>query len=196
MWWANISILSFGHEVGARFLFGPFLAFEAAYLGHRIEYEWVDGNVWSVGGLNDHGAEVGMWAHFEPHPRIRLEAHLFGRRFQEPKRETSFSYVDQIVYAFGLRAATMVFNGHFAEAEVETLRVYRRGRRRAGVEETTWNTTGTLLWRSSISPRFGVQAGVFASTNWWCGIVPMLEYKRSMIDEPEVKFFAGFYFFI
>jgi hypothetical protein len=74
--------------------------------------------------------------------------------------------------------------------------VYRRGRRRAGVEETTWNTTGTLLWRSSISPRFGVQAGVFASTNWWCGIVPMLEYKRSMIDEPEVKFFAGFYFFI
>lgn len=196
MWWDNISLLTFGHEVGARFLFGPVLVFEAAYLTHRIEYEWIDGDPWTVGGLNDHGAEVGMWARLEPHSRIRLQAHTFGRRFMEPRSDRSFSYVDQVVFGLGLRTTLKVFKKQFVEVEVEALRVYRRGRRRAGVEEVTWNTVGTFQWRSAIHERFGLQAGVTASTNWMCGMVPMLEYKRSMIDEPQAKFFAGFYFFI
>ncbi|MCP4606984.1 MAG: hypothetical protein GY847_41810 [Proteobacteria bacterium] len=196
MWWDNISILAFGHEVGIRFLFGPYLVFEAAYLGHRVEYEWVDDSLWSVGGVYDHGAEVGIWGHFEPFSRLRLEGHLLGRKFAEPADEDSYSYTDQIVFGLGLRAHFMPVDRHAVVIELETLRVYRGTKRRPGVEATTWNTLGSVFWRSSLTDRFGIQLGARVSTNWLCGEVPMLEIKRSMINEPMAKILVGFYFLI
>ncbi len=201
MWWEDlsdtkISLLTFGHEVGARYMFGPHLVFEAAYLGHRIEYIWIDGNPWTVGGDHDHGAEVGLWGHIEPWSKVRFEGHLFGRKFAEPARDDTHAYTDQLVFGMGLRSHLRLFKRHSVVIELEALRVYRGNHRRMGVDEVTWNILGALFWRVGLGERYGVQLGARASTSWACGEIPMLEYKRSMIDEPMARLIVGFYFLI
>ncbi|MCP4677465.1 MAG: hypothetical protein GY854_18520 [Deltaproteobacteria bacterium] len=192
----EIRILTFGHEVGARFLLGPYLSFEAAYLGHRIEYIWLNGDPWTLGGDHDHGGEIGTWGHFEPFDKVRLAGHLLARKFAEPTGDGQKSYTDQLVFGMGLGVQIMPWNGHALALTLETLRIYRGNQRRAGVEETTWNVLGKIMWRSALAEKFGLQLGMRASTSWLCGEVPMLEYKRSMIDEPMAELFAGIYFFI
>jgi hypothetical protein len=196
MWWSNISMLTFGHELGLRYLLGDHIAFEGAYLGHRAEYEWIDGNSWSIGGVFDHGGEVGAWGRVVLLDRLKVEPHLFGRRFAEPVSDGIESYTDQLVFGAGLRGEVLVTSGHTILAEVELLRVYRGHRRRAGVDEITLNTIGTLSWRARITDRLGLHLGVRASTNWSCGEAPMMEIKRSMVDEPMAKIFAGLHFLI
>ncbi len=192
----EIRILTFGHEVGARFLLGPYLSFEAAYLGHRIEYIWLDGDPWTLGGDHDHGGEIGMWGHFEPFGKMRLAGHLLVRKFAEPTGDGQKSYTDQLVFGMGLGVQIMLHPGHALVLDLETLRVYRGIQRRLGVEEATWNVLGKIMWRWALAEKFGLQFGIRASTSWLCGEVPMLEYKRSMIDEPMTELFAGIYFFI
>ncbi len=196
MGWKNISLLAFGHEVGTRFHLGDYLAFEAAYLVHRIEYEWVDGEPWSIGGLHDHGVEVGMWGHLKPLGRLHLAGHLFGRQFFEPPSSSAKSYTTQLVFGAGVRSNFSVTTKHQIEVEIALLRVYRGPGHRIGTPEITWNTLGTALWRTALDKRFGIHAGMRAATHWWCGSIPMLELKRSMIDEPMVEIFIGIYFSI
>lgn len=196
MWWGDISVLTMGHEVGARILFGPHLAFEAAYLGHRAEYEWLDGEPWSLGGVNDHGAEIGVWGHVNPYDNFRIEGHLLFRRFDTPTSGNSVSFTDQIVFGFGIRALIQLAPHHTFSLELEELRVYRPAHRRLGVEESTWNTIGTISWRFSFAEKMGAELGLTISTNWYAGVIPMLEIKRSMIGEPMARGFAAFYFSI
>ena len=65
---------------------------------------------------------------------------------------------------------------------------------RTGVDRVTWNVKGVIQWRSQLTDRFGLQIGVRATTNLLVGEVPMLELKRSMIDEPMAMGTLGAYF--
>ena len=191
---SKISLLTMGHAVGLRYLFGPILAFEAGYLGHRVEYEWVDGDPWSLGGVFDHGAEVGILSRFAPMSRLRVKSRLLGRVFAEPKSENAKNYSEQLVYGLDLSAEIMPIDGHVAVLGIEVLRVYRGPMRREGVEEITWNVVGKFLWRSLLTDHLGWQVSIEGSTNWFCGIAPMLELKRSMVDEPMAEMKLGLFF--
>lgn len=195
LWWSDISMLAFGHEVGARFLCCRLLSFEAAYLGHRAEYEWIDGDAWNAGGVKDHGAEVGAWARFDLLKALRIEPHLLGRYFGEPDGSGGAARYtdDQFVAGGGLRVSIMPIDGHAAVIEMKLLRIYR-DHPRDGVDHVTWNVLGEALWRSNLIAGLGVQAGVRLSKNILCGEVPMLELRRSMIDDPMMTAILGLYF--
>ncbi len=193
MWWDDVSMLTLGNEAGVRFHPLPFLVFEAAYLGHRAETEWLDSDdgtktKLALGGIRDHGGEIGIWGRWDPLARLRVEPHLLGRAFQVYK-------TSQLILGMGLRLSFLVVDGHSAVIEAETLAVYRP-EPRTGVEQTTWNTIGKLKWHSTLTAWLGIQVGIHASTNWFSGEIPMMELKRSMIDKPMAMVILGFYFFI
>ncbi len=201
MWWkqvsstssSDMSLLYLGTEVGLRFLCCKYLAFEAAYLGHRTEKTWIaeeGGNAidYTPGGVKDNGGEVGIWGRYDPLPILRLEGHLFGRAFRVYNE-------DQYVLGMGIRLSVMPKKGHSILFDVEVLGVHRTNPR-PGVDTSTWNTIGTLQWNADLTSWLGIQLGVRVSSNWLSGEVPMLELKRSMIDVPMATGFIGFYFFI
>jgi hypothetical protein len=134
----------------------------------------------------DRGLELGSWLRFEPHRRLLLEAHLVGRIF-EVYRDT------QGVTGIGLRASISPWSGHAMVVEIEALRVIRT-RPRIGVDRVTWNVLGEVGWRSQLTPSFGIGIGARLSTNLLVGEVPMLELKRSMIDEPMAMASIGAWF--
>ncbi|MDD5306089.1 MAG: hypothetical protein PHU25_02095 [Deltaproteobacteria bacterium] len=191
MWWGNLTILTLGSEAGARWLATRRLAVEAAYLGHRAEHQWVerdDGSQMSValGGIRDHGGELGTWLRLEPFSRLRLEGHLLGRVFRV--------YDDtQGALGVGLRASVMPADGQAVVLEVTLIDAIRE-RPRHGVDHSTLNVLGAVSYRIDLTHRVGLELGARMSTNMLCGEVPMLELKRSMISEPMLMGQAGVYF--
>jgi hypothetical protein len=200
MWWTNVSgdsstdlsLLYLGSEFGLRFLCCKYLSFEAAYLGHRTERTWIeedgDSMNFSPGGVKDHGGEVGIWGRYDPLAVLRLEGHLFGRAFRVYRD-------DQYVLGLGFRLSVLPASGHSLIFDLEVLGVYRADPR-AGVDTSTWNIIGKIEWNGDLTPWLGMQLGLRVSSNWFCGEVPMLELKRSMIDVPMATGIIGFYFFI
>ncbi len=186
MWCANVSLLSLGHEVGMRFPLVDVFTLEAAYLTHRVDSAWTDGLKIRPGGIMDSGGELGFWLHFSPVRRFKIEPHVFGRVFGV--------YTDvQGVTGVGLRTSVMPFDGHSLGAEIQLLPTIRHHPRQ-GVEKVTWNVVGSIFWRSRITGDFGLQIGGMISTNLLVGQVPMLELKRSMINEPMAMGTVGIYF--
>jgi len=186
MWWANRSLLSLGHEVGMRFPLVDVFTLEAAYLTHRVDSAWTDGIKLRPGGIMDSGGELGFWLHFSPMRRLKIEPHVFGRVFGV--------YTDvQGVTGVGLRMSVMPFDGHALGAEIRLLPTIRQ-HPQDGVEKVTWNVVGSIFWRSRITGDFGFQLGGTISTNLLVGQVPMLELKRSMINEPMATGTVGIYF--
>ena len=86
-------------------------------------------------------------------------------------------------------------DGHALVLELETLRAVR-AQPRVGVDRVTWNVLGEVAWRARLTDRLGLRIGVRVSTHLLVGEVPMLELKRSMIDEPMALGSAGIYFSI
>jgi hypothetical protein len=188
MWWGNLGLLTREHEIGLRVLASRAVTLEAAYLGHRSDKQWIDGDEWAIGGVIDHGAELSGWARIEPHPGVRLDLHLLGRWFDV--------YSDhQIVGGGGARLGLLFADGHAAVLELHALWVVRQ-EPRTGVDRTSWNVIGELAWRSRISGSFGVQIGARLTTNLLVGEAPMLELKRAMIGEPMAMGTLGAWFSI
>jgi hypothetical protein len=188
MWWDNLRLDILGNEIGLRYLCLDHLAFEAAYLTHRVDRLQVDELETHPGGVIDRGFELGTWFRFEPHRRLLVEAHLVGRVF-EVYRDT------QGITGLGLRVSISPAGGHALVLELEALRVVR-SRPRVGVERVTWNVLGEIAWRSLLTDELGLEVGARVSTNLAVGEVPMLELKRSMIDEPMALGSAGLFFSI
>ncbi len=188
MWWGEQSLLISGHELGARFPLYRYFSMEAAYLGHSSEKQWVEENEVALGGVRDNGAELGAWFHAEPLSRLRVELHLLGRYFDVYRH-------DQLVAGLGARVGLMPVDGHALEIELEALRA-RRYRPRSGVDESSWNLLGSIEWRSRIAGDFGISIGGRVSTQLLVGEMPMLELKRSMIDEPMALASLGLFFVI
>jgi hypothetical protein len=186
MWWSNVALLSFGHEAGLRYLCTDHLSFEAAYLGHRVDRAWIDDHESRPGGILDNGAEAGARLRFDPDPRFRIEGRMVGRVFRV-YRDT------QGVTGLGMRASLMPAGGRSVVLEIEVLRAIR-SLPRSGVDRVTWNVVGSAYWVMDISKRLGVLVGARISTNLLVGQVPMLELKRSMIDEPMALGTLGLYF--
>ncbi len=186
MWWANVSLLSLGHVVGVRLPLVDVYTLEAAYLTHRVDSAWTDGLKIRPGGVMDSGAELGFWLHFSPMRRLKIEPHVFGRVFGVYKDVHEVAGV-------GLRTSVMLFDGHALGVEIQLLPTIRQDPR-DGVEEVTWNVVGSVFWRSRITGDFGFQFGGMISTNLLVGQVPMLELKRSMINEPMAMGTVGIYF--
>ncbi len=186
MWCDNVSLLSLSHEVGVRFPLIDVFTLEAAYLTHRVDSAWTDGLKIRPGGVMDSGGELGFWLHFSPMRRLKIEPHVFGRVFGV--------YNDvQGVTGVGLRTSVMLFDGHVLGAEIQLLPTIRH-EPRDGVEKVTWNVIGSIFWRSRITGDFGLQIGGMISTNLLVGQVPMLELRRSMINEPMAMGTLGIYF--
>ena len=183
MWWRDVTLLVGGHELGLRYVASDHVTLEAAYLGHRTERQWVDGHGTAIGGVRDHGVELSGWAAFEPHRRLRIGLHLIGRWFRVYRD-------DQGVAGAGLRLSLLPVDRHAIVLELTALRVVRRDPR-AGVERATVNLLGDVLWRSELAGSFGVHLGARVTTHLLVGEVPMLELKRSMIDEPMALGIAG-----
>jgi len=186
MWWANVALLGFGHEVGLRYLCTEVLSLEAAYLGHRVDKAWVDDLETHPGGVIDNGVEISTRLAFRPMRKLRIEGRFIGRIFGVYKDT-------QGVTGLSLLVALMPRDGHSLDIELAVLRTLR-SRPRAGVERVTWNTVGAMTWRSDLSPRIGIMVGAKIFTNLMVGEVPMLELKRSMIDEPMALATLGLYF--
>jgi len=186
MWWANVALLGLGHEIGVRYLCTDLLTFEAGYLGHRVDRGWVDGHETRPGGVVDNGGEISARLRFEPLSRLRVEGRFVSRIFRV--------YNDtQGVTGLSLRVSFLPVNGHSVELELEGLRTVR-SLPRPGVEQVTWNVVGAVRWLGEITPRMGIAIGGRISTNLMVGQVPMLELKRSMIDEPMALVTLGIYF--
>jgi hypothetical protein len=188
MWWDNLHAGLVGNEVGLRYLALRHLAFEAAYLTHRVDRFRVDELETNPGGVIDRGLELGTWLRFEPHRRLRIEPHLMGRVFEV--------YNDvQGVTGFGARVSISPTDGHALVLGLEALRVIR-AQPRIGVDRVTWNVLGDVGWRVRLTERIGIQIAARMSTNLLVGEVPMLELKRSMIDEPMALGSLGVFFSI
>jgi len=188
MWWDNLHVGMVGNEIGVRYLALSHMAFEAAYLSHRVDRFRVDDLESNPGGVIDRGMELGTWFRWEPHVRLLVEPHLVGRIFDV--------YNDvQGVTGFGLRVSIAPVDRQALVLVLEVLRVIR-SRPRVGVEPVTWNVLGEVSWRSRLTDRFGLTVGARVSTNLLVGEVPMLEIKRSMIDEPMALGSLGVFFSI
>jgi hypothetical protein len=186
MRWANVGLLILTTEAGVRYLALQHLAFEVAYLTHRVDRVWVDDFESNPGGVIDRGVELGTWLRLEPHRRLLLETHLIGRVFEV--------YRDiQGVTGLGLRLSISPWDGHAFVVELEALRVVRQ-RPRTDVDRITWNTLGRVAWRAELSEGLGLEIGARVSAHLLVGEVPMLELKRSMIDEPMAMGFLGLWF--
>ncbi|MBW2278257.1 MAG: hypothetical protein JRF63_12240, partial [Deltaproteobacteria bacterium] len=188
MWWDNLHVGMVGNEIGVRYLALSHMAIEAAYLTHRVDRFRVDDLESNPGGVIDRGLEIGTWFRFEPHRRLLLEPHLVGRIFEV--------YNDaQGVTGLGLRVSISPVDDQALVLGLEVLRVIR-ARPRVGVDPVTWNVLGEVAWRAQLTERFGIQIGARVSTHLLVGEVPMLELKRSMIDEPMALGSLGMFFSI
>lgn len=184
--WADVTLLAFGHEVGLRYAAARRLTLEAAYLTHRVPRAWIGDFETNPGGVEDRGAELGAWLPFEPHEAVRLDVHLIARLFDV--------YRDaQGAFGGGARLSLLPADGHALVIELTALRA-QRSRPRSGVEDTTWNLVAEASWRSRLAGSFGILLGARLSTSMLVGEVPMLELKRSMIEEPMGIAFLGVFF--
>jgi hypothetical protein len=184
--WGKIAMLELGHEVGLRLATARHLTLEAAYLTHRIDRAWVDDFETRPGGVADMGGELGAWLPFAPHPRIRLGAHLLYRIF-DVYRDT------QGALGLGARLELLIARGHAVAIELTVVRA-QRSRPRAGVDRTTWNAIGDVSYRFSLAARVGGLVGARLSSSMLVGVQPMLELKRSMIEEPMAVAYLGLFF--
>jgi hypothetical protein len=184
--WGNVALLAVGHEIGVRYAAARHLTFEAAYLTHRVDRAWIDDFETRPGGVADMGGEVGAWLPFAPHPRIRLDAHLVYRIF-DVYRDT------QGALGTGARLTLLIARGHSVALELTVLRA-QRSRPRAGVDRTTWNAIGDVSWRFVFTGRLGGLVGARLSSSMLVGVEPMLELKRSMIEEPMALGYVGLFF--
>ena len=184
--WGNVSMLAVGHEVGLRYVAARHLSLETAFLSHRVDRVWIDDWETRPGGVADIGGELGAWFPFVPHRRIRLDAHLVLRLF-DVYRDT------QGALGAGARASLHIARGHSVALELTALRA-QRSRPRTGVDQTTWNVMGDVSWRFTLSGRLGGLVGGKVSTSMLVGVQPMLELKRSMIEEPMAVGYVGLFF--
>lgn len=184
--WGNLSMLAVGHELGLRYAAARHLSFETAFLTHRVDRVWVDDFETRPGGVSDIGGEAGVWFPFAPHGRIRLDAHLLLRMFDVYKDT-------QGALGTGARVTLLVARGHSVALELTAIRA-QRSRPRAGVDRTTWNAIGDVSWRFRLKGRLGGLVGARVSTSMLVGVQPMLELKRSMIEEPMAVGYLGLYF--
>jgi len=184
--WGEVTLLAVGHEVGLRYAAARHLTMETAFLTHRVDRAWVDDFETRPGGVSDIGGEVGAWLPFAPHSRVRLDAHVLLRIF-DVYRDT------QGALGGGARVTLLVARGHSVALELTVLRA-QRSRPRAGVDRTTWNAIGDVSWRFTLSGRLGGMIGARLSTSMLVGVQPMLELKRSMIDEPMALGYLGLFF--
>lgn len=174
--YANVRLLTVDHEAGIRFIANDRLSVEAVYLTHRAVVWWVGGQKQYLGGVLDNGAEVGVWIAGEPISRFRLSLHLFGRIFNV--------YTDkQGVLGHEWRLSLLPKDGHMLMVAMEFFEVWRQDPR-SGVDDFTHNTMGHIEWRSKLYKSLGFFLCAMVSLNMLVGEVPMLELKRSMIDEP------------
>jgi len=186
MWWGDSALLTLGNELGLRYAMIKHVTVETAYLNHRLDRAWAGKLETRPGGVVDYGVELGAWFHFQPIKRLKIGLHAIGRVFEV--------YMDtHRVAGFGIRVSLLPFDGHKMELDLTLLRV-ERGAPRTGVEKVTWNTVASIKWRSRITRQFGVALGGTISTNLQVGIVPMLELKRSMINEPMALATIGVFF--
>jgi hypothetical protein len=184
--WGDVSLLAVGHEIGLRYPAARHLAFEAAFLSHRVDRAWAGDFETRPGGVADIGGEIGTWFPFAPHPRVRLDAHLVLRMFDV--------YNDtQGALGAGARATLLVAAGHAIAVELTVLRA-QRSRPRAGVDVTTWNAIGDASWRFALAGDLGGMVGARLSSSMLVGVEPMLELKRSMIEEPMALGYLGLFF--
>jgi hypothetical protein len=184
--WANVALLAIGHEAGLRFSAARHLAFEAAYLSHRVSRVWIDDFETRPGGVSDMGGELGAWLPFAPHERIRLDLHVVSRIFEVYKDTQS-------VLGGGVRLSLLVARDSEVVVELTLLRA-ARSRPRSEVDVTTWNVIGEASLRSRLTRGLGLLIGARLSTSMLVGEQPMLELKRSMIEEPMGVAYAGMSF--
>jgi hypothetical protein len=184
--WGNVALLALGHEIGLRYVAARHLTVETAFLTHRVDRAWVDDFETRPGGVSDVGGELGAWLPFAPHSRVRLDAHLLVRLF-DVYRDT------QGALGGGARATLRIARGHSVALELTVIRA-QRSRPRAGVDHTTWNAIGDVSWRFALGGRLGGLIGARLSTSMLVGVQPMLELKRSMIDEPMALAYVGLFF--
>jgi hypothetical protein len=200
MWWSNVTLVTLGNEVGARLVPLPRLSVELAYLGHRVEHQWVDSLYFAVGGVRNHGAELGAWGRVWDLPWLHLDLHLLLRYFFEPNRGggqggTTHQYTDdQTVIGAALRLELLPRAGHALRFELVELLLFRPHHEIRGTKPRTVNTIGVAEYRAELGPRFGLRVAARISSNMFVGEQPMLELKRSMIDEPLASVLLGFYF--
>jgi len=182
-WWANVTLMAHGNVLGLRYVAARHLTFEGAFLSHRVPRVWIDDLETRPGGVADNGGELGVWLPFSPHPRIRIELHLISRAF-EVYKDT------QGVLGGGLRLSLLIGRRTSLELELTLLRT-TRSRPRAGVEDTTSNVIGEACLRTELARSLGMLLGAKLTTSMLVGEQPMLELKRSMIDEPMGLAYAG-----
>ncbi|MCU0662723.1 MAG: hypothetical protein MUC50_10405 [Myxococcota bacterium] len=200
MWWSNVVLVSLLNEVGVRLLPIGRVSVELAYLSHRIEHQWVDKTYFAVGGVRDHGVELGAWGRALDLPWLRFDAHLFGRYFFEPNGRGSggqeaHQYTDdETVLGVALRLELLPKGGQALRLELNELLTFRPHHDIRGTDPFTFNTIGLVEYRALLLPRFGLHARVRISSNMFVGEQPMLELKRSMIDEPTGSLLLGAYF--
>jgi hypothetical protein len=151
-----------------------------------VDRAWIDDFETRPGGVADLGGELGVWLPFEPHQRVRLDAHVVMRLF-DVYRDT------QGALGAGARVSLLIAKGHSVALELTLLRA-QRSRPRAGVDQTTWNALGDVSWRFTLKGRLGGIIGARLSSSMLVGVQPMLELKRSMIDEPMALGYVGLFF--
>jgi hypothetical protein len=184
--WGNLSLLAVGHEFGLRYAAAGHLTFETAFLSHRVDRAWIGDFETRPGGVADIGGELGAWLPFEPHERVRLDAHIVARLF-DVYRDT------QGALGAGARVSLRIAKGHAVALELTVLRA-QRSRPRAGVDQTTWNALGDVSWRFKLKGSLGGLIGARLSSSMLVGVQPMLELKRSMIEEPMALGYVGLFF--
>lgn len=200
MWWSNVTLVSVGHEVGLRVLPVRRLSLELAYLGHRLEHQWVDGSYFAVGGVRDHGVELGVWGRTVDLPWLRLDAHLLGRYFFEPNGQdgdggATHQYTDdETVVGAAVRLELLPTGGHALRFELNELWLFRPHHEQRDTEPFTLNTIAMVEYRVELRPRLGLRVAARLSSNMFVGEQPMFELKRSMIDEPTANLLAGLFF--
>lgn len=186
MKWANVALMTVYNELGVRISWHPKVWFEGTYLSHRVEASWIDGNKIYVGGVVDHGAEAAVWIEGTPVPRLKLSARLCARTF-------SVYNDNHDVFSTKWQLSLLPVDNHGLYLAVELVEVWRE-KPRAGVERFTHNTVGSVEWRSMPWDKMGFYIAAMVSLNLLVGEVPMLELKRSMINEPMGLGTVGFFF--
>lgn len=192
--WSDVGLMTFGHEVGVRFLPIPQTGIELAYLTHRADHQWIEDNHLALGGVSDQGVELAAGQDLSILEGLTIRLGLRGRYFFGPRdHDGSHGYAAQQLVAGAVAGALIrPLPGHELLVSAEAL-VVKRFEPREGVEAVTVNLLGLLRWRSHFTEFLGLEAGARVSTNLLVGAEPMLELKRSMIGEPMGMGFLGLF---
>jgi hypothetical protein len=173
--WSNVRMLTLGDEVGVRII--PFEKFsiQALYLGHRLEQEWIDDKPFAIGGVRDHGVELGT-AYQILFDRLSVEPQAIIRYFKAFRD-------DYAVVGAGVRLALRLTDGQELVSEstlLENFRIHPH----TGLPAKTTNALGELRWQMELIDRLAIQVGARASRRLLVGVEPMLELRISMVNEP------------